>query len=231
MSDNESEVSTAKTKKDTFNAMLKKLKNMKVANNGKSGNIDDDVRDKVFDILIDVFVSTKYDFIVKLIKEYEISNDDIAEFIVADIEEGIYQVANGNKSEYYRNARKIKANLTHTENAKYVVEKVFMFHTKKELCVYVDAGKESFDPIKLGGMTTWELYPEKSLWRREQLEEEERLKKEFHKKKMEKFKKGMLTCGKCKESMVEFYLKQTRSADEPMTQFCTCINCGHRWKM
>jgi len=27
-----------------------------------------------------------------------------------------------------------------------------------------------------------------------------------------------------------FYQKQTRSADEPMTVFITCKNCGNEWR-
>ncbi|KAH3667927.1 hypothetical protein WICMUC_005140 [Wickerhamomyces mucosus] len=38
------------------------------------------------------------------------------------------------------------------------------------------------------------------------------------------------TCGKCKEKKVSYYQLQTRSADEPLTTFCTCENCGNRWK-
>jgi transcription elongation factor S-II len=37
-------------------------------------------------------------------------------------------------------------------------------------------------------------------------------------------------CGKCKKKMVSYSQAQTRSADEPMTTFCECQNCGHRWK-
>ncbi|ODV98306.1 hypothetical protein PACTADRAFT_53676 [Pachysolen tannophilus NRRL Y-2460] len=39
------------------------------------------------------------------------------------------------------------------------------------------------------------------------------------------------TCGKCKQKKVSYYQLQTRSADEPLTTFCTCENCGNRWKM
>lgn len=37
-------------------------------------------------------------------------------------------------------------------------------------------------------------------------------------------------CGKCKESKCTYYMMQTRSADEPMTTFVTCLACGNRWK-
>ena len=37
-------------------------------------------------------------------------------------------------------------------------------------------------------------------------------------------------CGKCKSKKCTFYQLQTRSADEPMTTFVTCIDCGNRWK-
>lgn len=39
-----------------------------------------------------------------------------------------------------------------------------------------------------------------------------------------------LTCGKCKQKKVSYTQAQTRSADEPMTTFCECTVCGHRWK-
>tara|TARA_B100000900_G_scaffold335182_1_gene296640 strand:+ start:265 stop:786 length:522 start_codon:yes stop_codon:yes gene_type:complete len=38
------------------------------------------------------------------------------------------------------------------------------------------------------------------------------------------------TCSKCKSKKCTFYQLQTRSADEPMTTFVTCIDCGNRWK-
>ena len=38
------------------------------------------------------------------------------------------------------------------------------------------------------------------------------------------------TCFKCKSKQCTFYQLQTRSADEPMTTFVTCISCGNRWR-
>mgnify|MGYP001300739815 CR=1 FL=1 len=37
-------------------------------------------------------------------------------------------------------------------------------------------------------------------------------------------------CRKCGSKRCSYYQLQTRSADEPMTTFVTCINCGNRWK-
>lgn len=38
------------------------------------------------------------------------------------------------------------------------------------------------------------------------------------------------TCRKCKGNKCTYYQMQTRSADEPMTTFVTCIECSNRWK-
>jgi len=41
---------------------------------------------------------------------------------------------------------------------------------------------------------------------------------------------GMFTCGKCKRTETTYFQMQTRSADEPMTTFVTCLYCNNRWK-
>ena len=37
-------------------------------------------------------------------------------------------------------------------------------------------------------------------------------------------------CSRCKKKLCSYYELQTRSADEPMTIFISCLNCGKRWK-
>lgn len=37
------------------------------------------------------------------------------------------------------------------------------------------------------------------------------------------------TC-RCKSKKCTYFQLQTRSADEPMTTFVTCLDCGNRWK-
>ncbi len=40
----------------------------------------------------------------------------------------------------------------------------------------------------------------------------------------------LFTCSRCKKNQCTYYQLQTRSADEPMTTFITCLNCNKRWK-
>ncbi|XP_046883466.1 transcription elongation factor A protein 1 [Hypomesus transpacificus] len=40
----------------------------------------------------------------------------------------------------------------------------------------------------------------------------------------------LFTCGKCKQKRCTYTQVQTRSADEPMTTFVFCMDCGNRWK-
>ena len=44
-----------------------------------------------------------------------------------------------------------------------------------------------------------------------------------------KVKEGMYTCYKCKGKRTTTQEIQMRSADEPMTLFVTCVDCGHNW--
>ena len=41
---------------------------------------------------------------------------------------------------------------------------------------------------------------------------------------------NLYKCGRCKSRECSYYEVQTRSADEPMTQFITCLNCNNRWR-
>lgn len=68
----------------------------------------------------------------------------------------------------------------------------------------------------------------------EQREQERRIQKENMDKAMvaqaERSISTSLQCGKCGQRKVTYTEAQTRSADEPMTLFCTCMNCGKSWR-
>lgn len=40
----------------------------------------------------------------------------------------------------------------------------------------------------------------------------------------------MFKCRRCGSRSCTYYEMQTRSADEPMTQFITCLDCNNNWK-
>jgi DNA-directed RNA polymerase subunit M/transcription elongation factor TFIIS len=56
------------------------------------------------------------------------------------------------------------------------------------------------------------------------------LKKEQAQAQMDAEYTGMFKCRKCGKNKVTYTQAQTRSADEPMTTFFCCLNCGNRWK-
>jgi len=39
-----------------------------------------------------------------------------------------------------------------------------------------------------------------------------------------------VTCPECGHNEARWWTVQTRSADEPMTQFFKCVKCGHVWR-
>lgn len=39
-----------------------------------------------------------------------------------------------------------------------------------------------------------------------------------------------IRCPKCHGKRAYFQMMQTRSADEPMSQFFKCVTCGHFWR-
>jgi len=99
-----------------------------------------------------------------------------------------------------------------------------MTNLKEEILQKITDG--SIQPHIIAFMTHQELSPEK--W--------ETLISEKTKRDKNKFETNMsaatdvFTCRKCKGNQCTYYQMQTRSADEPMTTFVTCLQCNARWK-
>ena len=75
-----------------------------------------------------------------------------------------------------------------------------------------------------------EIYPEiwEEVFQNKIKKEMIRLKNEG--KELEQAVEGSYTCKKCKCKKITYYELQTRSADEPMTAYFTCLNCQNHWK-
>ncbi|KAK4043699.1 transcription factor S-II, central domain-containing protein [Parachaetomium inaequale] len=83
-------------------------------------------------------------------------------------------------------------------------------------------------PDKFVVMTDEELASDAQRARDRELERENMLKAQVP--MAQRSISDSLQCGKCKQHKVSYSQAQTRSADEPMTTFCECTVCGHRWK-
>mgnify|MGYP001430484152 CR=1 FL=1 len=86
--------------------------------------------------------------------------------------------------------------------------------------------KREFTPEQLAVMTPQELFPEH--WK-ELIDEKYRRDKILYETKKEAMT-DQFKCSKCHSRETCYFEMQTRSADEPMTIFITCLNCGKRWK-
>ncbi len=53
---------------------------------------------------------------------------------------------------------------------------------------------------------------------------------EKNKAKLDEEYEGIFKCRKCQSKKTSYYQLQTRSADEPMTTYVTCLNCDNHWK-
>ena len=85
---------------------------------------------------------------------------------------------------------------------------------------------KKFDLDNIASMSYQELFPEH--WK-QLLDEKFKREKVMYEEKEEAMT-DQFKCGRCKSRKCTYYELQTRSADEGMTTFITCINCGNRWK-
>ena len=79
---------------------------------------------------------------------------------------------------------------------------------------------------KIAFMTHQEICPDK--WK--QLVEDKKVRDKQKYEPNIEASTDNFTCNKCKSKKCTYYQLQTRSADEPMTTFVTCLECGKRWK-
>ena len=82
------------------------------------------------------------------------------------------------------------------------------------------------DPKNISSVSKYDIYPE--VWSEllSKLAEKDKLKYELKPEAMT----DMFKCRKCGSRSCSYYEFQTRSADEPMTQFITCLDCKNNWK-
>jgi len=79
---------------------------------------------------------------------------------------------------------------------------------------------------QISELSVYDIYPENWAELLDKKIKRDKLKYEMKPKAMT----DQYKCRKCSSRSCSYYEVQTRSADEPMTQFITCLDCGNRWK-
>ncbi|KAI5921108.1 transcription factor S-II, central domain-containing protein [Camillea tinctor] len=129
-----------------------------------------------------------------------------------EVENAAYKAYNGETKEYKDKIRSLFQNLKVKTNA--------------ELGRNVMSGSITAERFVV--MTSKELMSAEQRKTDAELEQENMKKAQVP--MAEKSISDSLECSGCKKKMVSYSQAQTRSADEPMTTFCECMNCGKRWK-
>ena len=112
---------------------------------------------------------------------------------------------------YKNNYIKVFSNLSYNKNADFVINKLKM---------------GIWEPGSLVKMSCQELFPD--MWEELLMNNKKKLAMLTRENNIQGT--SMFKCGKCRLNNCTYFQMQTRSADEPMTTFVTCLNCSNRWK-
>jgi len=113
---------------------------------------------------------------------------------------------------YKKNFIKVYSNITFNKNSTFVINKLLSGVWKPEEIVNLPHEK---------------LFPD--LWE-EVILKNQRMMNKLGEENKPSSGTNMFRCGKCKKRNSTYFQLQTRSADEPMTTFVTCLECNNRWK-
>lgn len=136
------------------------------------------------------------------------SPDDLA----AHVEEYIFQEFNNTDSKYKARVRSRIANLKDVRNPKL---------RENVLCGLVSTERIASMPTE--DMACDKMKELRAKYTKESIDDHQMA-------KTEGTTTDLFKCGKCGKNKCTYSQMQTRSADEPMTTFVFCMECGNRWK-
>ena len=173
-----------------------------------------------------MFSSDNDEFRKKTIKKLNTHINDL--IITKNIEKNIYNYTiklskEKNINRYWNNIvfkniylSKIRSIYANIDKNSYIKNKNFLNRIiNKEIDINNIANLEIYD-----------IFPENWKYLLEIQSKQDKIKYELKPEAMT----NLYKCRKCGSRSTSFYEVQTRSADEPMTQFITCLDCGTRWK-
>lgn len=143
--------------------------------------------------------------------------------IYGNIEKGIYNYAIQESTQ--RNIVKKWSNPSFVTIYIDRLRSIYMnLKNNQELVDHVKSGE--IEPAQLAFMSHYELKPEK--WK--EIMEIKRKRDASRLNTNIEANTDMYTCRRCKSKRTSYYEMATRSADEQMTIFITCLDCGKNWK-
>ena len=86
--------------------------------------------------------------------------------------------------------------------------------------------EKKIKPEAVGTLSVYDIFPDNWKGLLNAKSKRDRIKYELKPEAMT----NLFKCRKCGSRETSYYEVQTRSADEPMTQFITCLKCDNRWK-
>mmetsp|Transcript_169 Transcript_169/g.533 ORF Transcript_169/g.533 Transcript_169/m.533 type:complete len:204 (-) Transcript_169:1546-2157(-) len=146
--------------------------------------------------------------------EKVVDGKDAAEDVVKQIEEAMFVKFNGTGQEYKDKFRTMNFNLKDEKNGR--------------LRSLVLGG--AIDADRLLSMDSQELANPERKEENNQIEKNLMREAQVFNPSKHAATSDFFKCGKCKQRKCTYYQMQTRSADEPLTSFVTCMVCNNRWK-
>ncbi|SOV75101.1 transcription elongation factor s-II, putative [Plasmodium sp. gorilla clade G3] len=201
--------------KDNFNK--KKKNDIKIVNEWNyDGKFHNDIhRDKAKQFLFKAFVVGSSDNLLYFIEKKKLND------IIYNIECELYKVymeKRNSQKEYNMQLKSIKFNLSDKKNPSFN-EKVY---------------SEFISCKALATMNSQDMASDEKKNERKKCLQESLLacQSDWDVKNilLKKSRKGEFQCFKCKGYDTIYHQLQTRSSDEPMTTFVTCLKCNNRWK-
>lgn len=161
------------------------------------------LRDKIRSLLTDALFKKGEDFV---------EDRHEAEVVANAIEHALYKKFNGNGSPYKNKYRNISFNIKDPKNAKLRMALLY----------------RHIPPSELLNMSNHDLANDELRKNREEVHA--KMTRDAMPFNKQEASTDMFKCGKCKQRKCTYYQMQTRSADEPLTTFVSCVHCGNRWR-
>lgn len=165
---------------------------------------------------------------MKCLEWFSFLENNFAREEIRSLEKGIfnstYQMAQ--KQYIPRNWKSPQFIEVYRQNARSVLSNLHPQSPVKNPRLYIRVLEGEFKLADIPFMTSYEMFPENWFELKDKLIQREQKILEGNKSRAtDQFK-----CRRCNKRECTYYELQTRSADEPMTIFITCLNCGKEWR-